>query len=160
MNRAAVFFDRSARLGGGSDKGKEKEMKELTVEASVEKIEEVTRFVNEELSALDCPKRARTQIDIAIDEIFANIAAYAYGKSKGEATVSVEFTEDPVGVRISFADGGMPFDPLTKEDPDTAAPAEKRTTGGLGIFLVKKIMDEVEYRRENGRNILSIRKYF
>ena len=133
-------------------------MKEMTIAATVENIEIVTDFVNEQLEALDCPMKAQMQIDIAIDELFGNIAQYAYCPEVGEATVRVEVQESPLSVIITFIDGGMPYDPLEAEDPDTTLSAEARQTGGLGIFMVKKSMDEIAYRYENGSNILTIRK--
>ena len=133
-------------------------MKELTIAATVDNIGAVTAFVDEQLEALDCPMKAQMQIDIAIDELFGNIAHYAYNPEVGEATVRVEVTEDPLSVIITFIDGGVPYDPLAAADPDTTLSAEERAIGGLGIFMVKKSMDEITYRYENGSNILSIRK--
>jgi len=133
-------------------------MKELTIAATVENIEKVTDFVNEQLEALDCPMKAQMQIDIAIDELFGNIAHYAYNPDVGDATVRVEVIDAPLSVIITFIDGGVPYDPLVAADPDTTLSAEERTLGGLGIFMVKKSMDEITYRYENGSNILSIRK--
>ena len=133
-------------------------MKELTIAATVKNIEAVTDFVNEQLEALDCPVKAQMQIGIAIDELFGNIAQYAYNPDVGEATVRVEVQQEPLSVVITFIDGGVPYDPLTAAEPDTTLPAEDRPLGGLGIFMVRKTMDEITYRYENGRNILSIRK--
>ena len=98
-------------------------MKELTIAATVENIETVTDFVNEQLEALDCPMKAQMQIDIAIDELFGNIAHYAYNPEIGQATVRVEVIEDPLAVTITFIDNGVPYDPLAKEDPDTTLSA-------------------------------------
>ena len=133
-------------------------MKELTIQATVENIEAVTDFVNEQLEALACPMKAQMQIAIAIDELFGNIAHYAYDPAVGEATVRVEVVDEPLSVIITFIDQGVPYDPLSAADPDTTLSAEERTAGGLGIFRVKKSMDEIAYRYENGRNILTIRK--
>ena len=133
-------------------------MKELTIAALVENIDVVTGFVNEQLEALDCSVKAQTQIDIAIDELFGNIAHYAYNPDVGPATVRVKVTEEPLSVIITFIDGGVPYDPLIAADPDTTLSAEERAIGGLGIFMVKKIMDEIAYRYEGGKNILTIRK--
>ena len=133
-------------------------MKELTIAATVENIGAVTDFVNEQLEALDCPMKAQMQIDIAIDELFGNIAHYAYNPDVGEATVRVEVFVEPLSVVITFIDGGVPYDPLAAADPDITLSAEERAIGGLGIFMVRKSMDEITYRYENGRNILSIRK--
>ena len=133
-------------------------MKELTVNAAVENIEVVTDFVNEELEKLDCPVKARRQIDVAIDELFGNIARYAYSPDVGKATVRFSVEEDPLEVTITFIDNGIPFNPLEKSNPDTHLSAEERPIGGLGIFLVKKSMDMVEYEYKNGQNILKIKK--
>ena len=133
-------------------------MKELTIAATVDNIETVTAFVDEQLEALDCPMKAQMQINIAVDELFGNIAHYAYHPDVGEATVRVEVVDNPLSVILSFIDGGIPYDPLTAADPDTTLSAEERAIGGLGIFMVKKSMDEIAYRYENGKNILSIRK--
>ena len=133
-------------------------MKELTIAATVENIEVVTDFVNEQLEALDCPMKAQMQIDIAIDELFSNIAHYAYNPRVGNATVCVEVIEDPLAVVITFIDNGVPYDPLAKEDPDTTLSAEERKIGGLGIYMVKKTMDDITYEYKNGQNILTIKK--
>ena len=133
-------------------------MKELTVAATVENIETVTDFVNEQLEALDCPMKAQMQIDIAIDELFGNIAHYAYNPEIGKATVRVEVIEDPLAVVITFIDNGVPYDPLAKADPDTTLSAEEREIGGLGIYMVKKSMDEITYEYKDGQNILTIKK--
>jgi anti-sigma regulatory factor (Ser/Thr protein kinase) len=133
-------------------------MKELTVVATVENIEVVTEFVNEQLEALDCPMKAQIQIDIAIDELFSNIAHYAYKPAVGNATVRVEVSEDPLAVVITFIDNGIPYDPLAKEDPDITLSAEERKIGGLGIYMVKKSMDDITYEYKDGQNILAIKK--
>ena len=133
-------------------------MKELTVEAKIENIEAVTDFVNEQLEALDCPMKAQMQIDIAIDELFGNIAHYAYNPEIGKATVRVEVIEDPLAVTITFIDNGVPYDPLAKADPDTTLSAEEREIGGLGIYMVKKSMDDIAYEYKDGQNILTIKK--
>ena len=133
-------------------------MKELNIAATVENIEVVTDFVNEQLEALDCPMKAQMQIDIAIDEIFSNIAHYAYDPEIGQATVRVEVIENPLAVIITFIDNGVPYDPLAKTDPNIALSAEEREIGGLGIFMVKKSMDDVTYEYKDGQNILAIKK--
>ena len=133
-------------------------MKELRIAATVENIGVVTEFVNEQLVALDCPMKAQIQIDIAIDEIFGNIAHYAYNPQVGDATVRVEVLEDPLAVVITFIDQGVPYDPLAKADPNITLSAEEREIGGLGIYMVKKSMDDVSYEYKNGQNILTIKK--
>ena len=133
-------------------------MKELTIAATVENIEAVTDFVNQQLEELACPMKAQMQIKIAIDELFSNIAHYSYNPEIGQATVRVEVMENPLAVSITFIDNGMPFDPLSKEDPDLTLSAEERQIGGLGIYMVKESMDEIIYEYKDGQNILSIKK--
>ena len=133
-------------------------MKELLIDATVENIETVTAFVNEQLEALNCPIKSQTQIDIAIDELFGNIAHYAYNPEVGPVTVRVEVTGDPITVIITFIDHGIPYDPLKKEDPNITLSAEERGIGGLGIYIVKKSMDDITYEYKDGQNILKIKK--
>lgn len=135
-------------------------MKEITVPALVQSIEPITDFVNEQLEAMDLPMKATMQIDIAIDELVGNIAMYAYSPNSGDVTVRVEFTESPRSVVITFIDSGTPYDPLKKDDPDVTLSLEKRKIGGLGIFLVKKSMDDMTYEYRSGQNILRIYKKF
>ena len=133
-------------------------MKEMTVEATVENIAAVTDFVDGELEKLDCSMKAEIQINVAIDELFGNIAHYAYDSETGPATVRVEVEEDPVAVIITFIDNGKPYDPLSTAEPDVTLSAEERAVGGLGVFLVKKTMDDISYEYKDGQNILRIRK--
>ena len=133
-------------------------MKELTVAATIENIETVTDFVDAQLEELDCPMKAEMQINVAIDELVSNIAHYAYHPETGEATVAVEVIKNPLAVEITFIDNGKPYDPLQNADPDVTLSAEERDIGGLGIFIVKKSMDEITYEYKDGKNILRIKK--
>jgi anti-sigma regulatory factor (Ser/Thr protein kinase) len=134
-------------------------VREITVEAAVDQIKPVTDFVNQQLDALACSTQIRIQIDVAIDEIFSNIARYAYSEKEGTATVRVDVEKEPLSIIITFSDHGEPFDPLSKETPNTIGlPARKRPIGGLGLFMVRKTMDAVSYSYEKGQNILKIRK--
>lgn len=133
-------------------------MKELTVDATIENVAAVTAFVDEQLDQLDCPIKTQYQVDVAIDELFGNIAHYAYNPKIGAATVRVEVTENPLAVVITFIDNGVPYDPLAKEDPDITLSVEERGIGGLGIYMVKKSMDDVSYEYRDGKNILRIKK--
>lgn len=133
-------------------------MKELTIDAAVENIAKVTEFVDGQLEELGCPMKAQMQIDIAIDELFSNIAYYAYNPKVGPATVRVEVAENPLSVVVTFIDKGVPYDPLAKSDPDITLSAEEREIGGLGIYMVKKSMDEISYEYKDGQNILKIKK--
>lgn len=133
-------------------------MKEMVVSATIESIPEVTAFVDEQLEQLDCPIKTQMQVDVAIDELFSNIAYYAYNPEIGSATVRVEVTEDPIAVVITFIDNGVPYDPLAKADPDVTLSIEERGIGGLGIYMVKKTMDDISYEYKDGQNILKIKK--
>ena len=133
-------------------------MEVLTVQATVENMDIVIGFVNQQLSALNCSPGIRHQIDAAVDEIFGNIARYAYPSEAGHCTVSVETGQAPPWVAIRFTDQGIPYDPLSTRAPDITLPPEKRPIGGLGVFMVRKIMDEVKYEFTGGKNTLIIRK--
>lgn len=133
-------------------------MEELTVDAVLDSIPVITDFVDSQLEQFGCPMKAQAQIDIAIDELFSNIVHYAYHPEVGPATVRVEVLEDPLSVVITFIDQGVPYDPLSRADPDVTLSAEKREIGGLGIYIVKKNMNEITYEYKDGRNILRIRK--
>lgn len=131
----------------------------LNVEATDENLDKVISFVEEALEQYDCPMKTVMQVDLCVEEIYVNIAHYAYAPQIGQATVQVDFTNDPAAVTITFIDQGMPYDPLAREDPDVTLSAEERGIGGLGIFLVKKNMDEVKYEYKDGSNILTISKF-
>ena len=133
-------------------------MKELTLKATLESLPEVTSFIEEQLEALDCPMKAMMQIDVAIDEMFGNIVRYAYAPGTGDATVRFDFDEQTRTASVIFLDQGVPFNPLENAAPDVTLSAEEREIGGLGIFLVRKTMDAVEYQRADGFNILTIKK--
>ena len=137
---------------------KDRDMKELEISAVKENLGQVLAFIEQELRGMDCPSKVKTQIDIAVEEIFVNIASYAYNPGEGPAQVRVEVQDDPLEIILTFLDHGKPYDPLAREDPDVTLPAEKRRIGGLGIFLVKKSMDEINYEYKNGHNILTMKK--
>ena len=133
-------------------------MKEITVPAAPDSVETVTAFVNEQLDAIRCPLPVRTQVDIAVDEVFSNIVRYAYGPEKGTATVRADVTDEPLSMTITFIDRGKPYNPLTTAAPDTTLPARQRRIGGLGVFILKNTMDDIAYEYRDGMNILTIRK--
>ena len=133
-------------------------MKELDIVAKTENLDAVTDFVNEQLEAAGCPMKILMQIDLAVEEIFVNIANYAYSPEEGPATVRVQTDSEKSTVDITFIDHGVPYDPLAKQDPDVTLSAEQRAIGGLGIFKVKKSMDDVTYEYRDGHNILTIKK--
>ncbi len=133
-------------------------MKELNIEAKVENIPEVTEFIDARLDEIGCPTKIKMQMNIAIDELFGNIARYAYNPEVGPATVRVEVEDEPTAVVVTFLDHGKPYDPFSREDPDVTLSADERSIGGLGFFMVKKLMDDVKYEYKNGQNILSVKK--
>ena len=131
-------------------------MAEKTFDARRDQLDDVLAFVTGQLEQLDCPAKKQMQIEIAVEELFVNIASYAYAPGTGTATVAVDLVPGPRAVEITFTDHGVPYDPLAKPDPDVTLPAEDRSIGGLGIYMVKKSMDAMRYRYENGQNILTI----
>ena len=132
--------------------------REITVSSDVESLEQVLVFVNSVLLNLNCEEHVINQIDIALDELFANISGYAYEGKTGEVTIRMEIIHDPLSAVIEFRDGGMPFDPLKMPDPDVTLKAGERRIGGLGIFMVKSTMDDMSYEYKDGKNIVRIRK--
>ena len=118
----------------------------------------MTEFIDGELEMIDCPMKAQIQIDVAIDELFGNIAKYAYIGKTGKATVQFSYDEKNSIISITLIDEGIMYNPLEKEDPDVTLSAEERKIGGLGIFLVKKTMDEMIYEYVDNKNKLTIKK--
>lgn len=134
-------------------------MEKLEVKASVNELEQVQSFVRQELEKYGCSEAVAMQLEMAVEEIFVNIAHYAYNpKGSGTVTISCGLQEDLMQVVIQFLDKGTPYNPLEKQDPDVTLDAGEREIGGLGIFMVKKSMDQVDYTYENGKNILTIHK--
>ena len=131
-------------------------MKEIILEAKVEKLDELLSCIDKELEDAGCTMKAQMQIDIAVEEIFVNIAHYAYESGDGKAVIQIETDKSASKAAFTFIDEGKPYNPLEKEDPDVTLPAEERPIGGLGIYIVKKTMDEVTYKFEDGKNILKI----
>lgn len=130
----------------------------ITVEASIENLDAVQAFIEEELDKTDCPMKARYQISVAVEEIFVNIASYAYAPENGTADISVSVGGEHVTAEIVFSDRGKPFDPTAKKDADTSPEALLERVGGLGILMTKKLMDGVTYSRVDGKNVLTVRK--
>ena len=133
-------------------------VKNMIVPAKAENLDKVTAFVNEELEAHDCSAKAQMQIELAIEELFINIASYAYQPSEGDAEVRCEVSGEPPYAVIQFLDSGVPFDPLARGEVDISQEGIMSRVGGLGIHLVKKTMDDVQYAYEDGKNILTIQK--
>ncbi len=133
-------------------------MKELLLTASDDTLYTVLDEVKAILAENGCADDLITSIMIASEEIYVNIAHYAYGGKPGEARVQIDILEDPKRIKIVFMDKGIPYNPLEKEDPDINLSAKERKIGGLGIYMVKHIMDKVTYEYKDGRNILTVEK--
>lgn len=126
--------------------------------ATIDDVTKATEFIEGELEKIGCPMKTIIQINIAIDEMFSNIVKYGYPEGSGPVTVRFIGREHSRSIFIRFEDEGVPYNPLTKEDPDITLSAEERNIGGLGIFMVKKTMDDIKYKYEDGKNILTIKK--
>ena len=129
-----------------------------TFPAKTDALADVLGFVEEMLESFDCPMKALMAITVALEEVFVNVAHYAYGEGDGDVTLSIDFDESSRKVTFCMTDKGVPFDPLKKPDPDITLSAEERDIGGLGIFITKKTMDAVTYAYENGENRLTMMK--
>lgn len=134
--------------------------REYSCEAVISNLDEVMAFIEDCLTEHGCPLKRQIQINVAVDEIFANVVHYAYGKGTGPVTLRFEPLENPAGAKITVIDSGIPFNPLARKDPDLSGTSEERKIGGLGIFMVKKSMDSVDYEYSGGCNRFSITKYF
>lgn len=129
-----------------------------TGEAVPGNLDALQSFVEERLEEAGAPPRTRMQLAVAVEEVFVNIAHYAYAPGTGEADVAMAFSETPAAVTITFSDRGAPYDPLAKTDPDVTLGAEEREIGGLGIFMTKKLTDELRYEYLDGQNVLTLKK--
>ena len=129
----------------------------MKTDADVKNLSEVMEFIDSFLESVNCPPKAQMQIDTSVEEIFVNIASYAYSEGKGTADIEIYLTNDNA-VCIEMTDSGKPFNPLANADPDTSLTASERKIGGLGIFMVKKMMDKVEYLRYDNCNKLYLYK--
>ena len=114
--------------------------------------------MDEKLEVAEVPAKTIMQMDVALEEIFVNVANYAYVPNKGNVTVRVETSSQQPSVTLTFLDHGVPYNPLEKEDPDVTLSADEREIGGLGIFMTKKMMDEITYERRGDQNILTMKK--
>ena len=133
-------------------------MDKLELDATIENLPKVLEFIDSKLEELECSMKIQMQIDVSVEELFVNIANYAYTDSIGKAEVLLDVQDNPRAIEITLIDSGIPYDPLAKADPDVTLSAEERSIGGLGIFMVKKNMDDVKYEYTNGQNITKILK--
>ena len=146
-----LMFDYKPKEGGAH-------MTYQTFPAKVEALSDVLGFVDRTLESYECPMKIQTAVCVAIEEVFVNVAHYAYGEGEGDMVLGIGFDEESRTITFRMADQGTPFDPLKKPDPDITLSAEEREIGGLGIFITKKTMDTVTYAYENGENILTMMK--
>jgi sigma-B regulation protein RsbU (phosphoserine phosphatase) len=146
-----LMFDYKPKEGGTH-------MTKQTFPAKVEALSDVLGFVDRMLELYECPMKIQTAICVAIEEVFVNVAHYAYGDGEGDMTLGIGFDEESRTITFRMTDKGVQFDPLKKPDPDITLSAEEREIGGLGIFITKKTMDQVTYAYENGENILTMIK--
>ena len=133
-------------------------MTNQTFPAKTESLTDILGFVEETLESFECSMKIQMAVCVAIEEVFVNVAHYAYGGGEGDMTLGIGFDSESRNITFRMSDKGVPFDPLKKPDPDITLSAEEREIGGLGIFITKKTMDTVEYAYENGENILTMIK--
>ena len=146
-----LLLDYKSYLGG-------EHMTNKTFRAKTEELSDVLGFVDEMLEKYECSMKIQTAVCVAIEEVFVNVARYAYKGAEGEVTLGIGFDKESRTVKFRMTDKGVPFDPLKKPDPDITLSADEREIGGLGIFITKKTMDSVVYAYENGENILTMIK--
>ena len=131
-------------------------MTERIFPAKTEALPDVLDFVEQTLEAFQCPQKLQMSLCVAVEEVFVNVAHYAYGGGEGDVTLAMELDDNVVTFRMT--DKGILFDPLQKPDPDITLSADQREIGGLGIFIAKRTMDSIHYAYENGENILTMLK--
>ena len=131
-------------------------MKEWKIPARLDRLSELLAAVGDTMREAGISGKSQNSVMIAVEEIFVNIASYAYAPGEGDA--AVRLSANPKQTVVEFRDGGMPYNPLARPNPDTSLSADEREIGGLGILMVKKLMDHVEYRYEDGMNVLRIEK--
>lgn len=135
-------------------------LKELEVPADMSHLDEVMGLINELLDKVSISDSDKMKVELAVEEMFTNIASYAYEDDNGYASVTCKLTDHPGEIVICFSDTGKPYNPLLKPDPDVEASADERPIGGLGIFMTKKIMDNITYEYKDNKNVLTISKNF
>lgn len=146
-----LMFDFKRRIDGVN-------MTECVFPAEDSALSNVLGFIEQQLEKADCPSKTVMQISVAIEEVFVNIAHYAYSDGKGDVKIAFGIDESSRTAEFVISDSGVPFDPLQKPDPEITLSADEREIGGLGIFITKKTMDNISYRYEDGRNILTMTK--
>lgn len=133
-------------------------MKELLIQADMRNLEKIDRMIDQELEGMDLSREDQIALHIAVEEIYSNIAFYAYPAPPGTVKVRLEFKPEEREMKIQFLDKGIPYNPLKKPDPDITLSADERQIGGLGIYMVKASMDQVDYSYEDGWNVFTMKK--
>ncbi len=133
-------------------------MAEIMVEAKAEKLTEVLAFLDQELESAGCSFKAQMKLEIALEEMFVNIAQYAYPDGEGSTAIRVQADGTAREVTVTLEDCGIPYNPLERPDPDTTLSSEDRPVGGLGIFMVRQSMDSVAYEYRDGKNLFTMKK--
>lgn len=133
-------------------------MKDISVDAKVDNLYKVLDFIEKQLTYTNCDIKFKTQLSVAIEEIFVNVAKYAYDGACGIVKIQFSFTTNPDVVTVDFIDSGTKYNPLAKEDPDIGLSASDRPIGGLGIYMTKKFVDDMVYEYKDNKNILTIKK--
>jgi len=127
--------------------------------AKIDELPNIITFIETELQKFEFSFKIITQFNLVVEELFVNVASYAYkDKENGKCKITIDYNQDKQEVKLSMEDNGIKFNPLEKEEPDTTLSAEDRPIGGLGILLVKKNMDNIEYKYEDNKNILILSK--
>lgn len=134
-------------------------MAQITIPAVLDNLETALHFVETQMQSTQCPPAFVNQVELAVEEVFVNIARYAYQPGQGDVTMECLVTESPHGVTVIFCDEGKPYNPLQRPDPDLHLGVEERPIGGLGILMVKKLMDTVAYEFRDGKNCLTLKKH-
>lgn len=130
--------------------------KTLEIESKNENLNLVQNYVSNFMKENGFNENDKMKVDVIVEEVFINICSYAYNGSTGPCVIELKYDENKI--IITFKDKGIQYDPLKRKDPDITLEAEDRPIGGLGIYMTKKMMDEVSYKYENNTNILTIIK--
>ena len=132
-------------------------MKELSVSATLNNLSVVQNFIRANLSD-SCSQKFLWQLELIVEEIFVNIAQYAYASKVGFVRLSVHVDDD--AVTLTFIDSGVEYNPLSQPEPDVNLPLDARAPGGLGIFLTKKLVDDISWQRIGNQNYLRVTKKY
>ena len=133
-------------------------MKKITLNSDKENLTVLNDFMNDYLKDYEISHKIIIQLELAVEEIFVNICSYAFDSANENICVCFDVLQNPLTLQITFEDSGKPYNPLMRSDPDITLDAEKRKVGGLGVFIVKQVMDDCDYKFENSKNIFTVKK--